>query len=385
MAEGEEYNLNSYASYGQDGNTILKWPKHQHTTSTAVSDTNLGHPDEFVTLLCATKSLINCVHQIYHPLITEFLSTKHAFDTLELQFRCLNMGPLEDTWPSAYDREAGLHKIIQRKRAAALQLLSLQKKCVSEGLGDSLELLMSETGISEHDLNLWESLTMTGLINQEQFQLGELRGLDPDEERKDRLTRTNEWMLGVFKTSSHLIDLHRQIMDMEIRRHERTIALIRNKLGESSHSLDEGHWDEPYGSINETTRRTIVKFWFLDSAAMAKEEYASSHTPLSDSDATFQKLGEEEEGVESFVDEDIEESFVGEVAPSTTMSRETAPIVNLLSVNTREVEVDGMRLVLLHEWMTHDSPPDDNSHKLLTATQEAIIAYQQEPCHVGCS
>ena len=271
------------------------------------------------------------------------------------------MGPLEDTWPSAYDQEAGLHEIIQTKRAAALQLISLQKQCVSEGLGDSLELVMSETGISEYDLQLWESLTMTGLISQEPLQLGELRGRDPDEERKDRKTRTNEWMLGVFNAFACLIDLHRQIMAMEKSRHERLIALVRNKLGEPSHSLDIGLWEGHYGSTHETARRAIVKFWFLDSAAMAKEEYASSHTAFSDSDATFRKIGEEDEGVESFVDEDIE------VEPSTTTSRETAPVVNLVSDNTREVEIDGMRLFLPREGITHDLPPDGKSRKLLTA------------------
>ena len=97
-------------------------------------------------------------------------------------------------------------------------------QCVSEGLDDTVVKVMSETGVSEHELELWESLTINHFINQGKLQLGELRGLNSDELRIDRLTRTNEWMLGVFNASPDIIDLHRPIIALEINRHQRTIG-----------------------------------------------------------------------------------------------------------------------------------------------------------------
>ena len=417
-AEREKYNVNADTSYEQNDVVILSGPKRQHTSLTAVSDTNFGHLAEFDTLFRATNSLVNSFHQIYHPLIAEFLSTKHAFDTLKLQYRCLQMGSLEDTWPSAYEREAGLKEVLQRERAAALQLLSLRKQCVFESLGDTLELVMSETGVSDHDFRLWESLTLEEPRNQGQLQLGELRGLNSDEQRKERLTRTNEWMLGVFNASSYLIDLHRQIMTMEIDRRRWVTALVNNKLGELSSSVGIDSWERHYGSTYETPRRAIVKFWFLDSAAMSEEEYPSSQVTNSDSDATFRRLDEKYKSIDDGIqahgwgnflpvamsEEEYESSHVTSsssnatfqrldeedeylddvvqahgVESSTTMSRDTAPVVNLLSEHTREVELDGMRLVLLEEGMTHDLPPEGNSDKLLAAAEKAVVAYRKEP------
>lgn len=380
----------------------------------------MGHPTEFDTLFRATNSLINSFHQIYHPLIAEFLSTKHAFDTLEFHLRCLQMGSFEDTWPSAYEREAGLQEVVQKERAAALQLLSLRKQCVFEGLGDTLKLVMSEMGVSEYDFKLWESLTVEKPRIQGQLQLEESRGLNPDEQRKDRLTRTNEWMLGVFNASSYLIDLHQQIMTLEIDRRRLITALIKNKLGESPSSVGIDYWEGPYGTTYETMRRAIVKFWFLDSAAMSEEEYPSSHVANSDSDATFRVLEEKDQSLEDVVkvhwrdklrfldveamseelasshvtgsgsdtifqrleveDESLDNLIQAHgVEPSTTISRDTAPVINLLSDHTREVDRDGIRQVLSKEGMTHDLPPDGISDKLLAAAEEAVIVYRQEP------
>ena len=334
-----------------------------------MTDTYLGHPAEFDTLFRATNSLINSFHQIYHPLIAEFLSTKHAFDTLEFQSRCLQMVSLEDTWPSAYERKAGLQEVIQKERAAALQLLSLRKQCVFEGLGDNLELVMSETGVSEYDFKLWESLTLEDHRYQEQLQLGGLKSLNLDEQRKDRLTRANEWMLGVFNASSYLIDLHRQIMTSEIDRRLRITALKEYKSGEPSSSVGIIYWEGPYGSTYETMRRAIVKFWFLDSAAMSEEEYPSSRVTNSDSDATFQRLEVEDESLDDLIQSHGME-------PSTTISRDPVPVVNLL--NERWY---GILLASLEEWKTVDLPPDGISNELQAAAQKAVVAYRQEPSH----
>lgn len=58
---------------------------------------------------------------------------------------------------------------------------------------------MSKSGVSERDVDIWwKLLTIEEPASQKQLQLGDLRNPDPDEQRKDRLTRTNEWMLGVF-------------------------------------------------------------------------------------------------------------------------------------------------------------------------------------------
>ena len=112
----------------------------------------------------------------------------HAFDNLGFQLRCLQMVSLANTWPSAHNCNAGLHEVGQMKRAAAVQLLSLRKQCGYEGLGDTLELVMSKTGVSKRDIYIWKLLTIQESASQKQLQLGDLRNSDPDEQRKDRLT-----------------------------------------------------------------------------------------------------------------------------------------------------------------------------------------------------
>ena len=137
------------------------------------------------------------------------------------------------------------------EKAAAFQLLSLRKQCISEGLGDTLELVMSETGVFERDFERWESLTIQGPIGQQRLQLGEHKDLDPGEQRQDRITRINEWMLGVLLTTERSFHLHRRIMDLELK-----------KWRESASRSHIHNWEEHIygGNIYEAARRTIVKF-----------------------------------------------------------------------------------------------------------------------------
>lgn len=285
------------------------------------------------------------------------------------------MGSLANTWASAYDRKAGLHEVTQMERAAAFQLLSLRKKCVYEGLGDVLELVMSNIGVSEHDVEKWESLTIQGSTSQQQLQLGGLRDPNPGEQRKDRLTRTNEWMLGVFYAFPHFIELHRKIMDLE--------GITRRKSFQWEEHPDIHQWEEHRGSAYETARRTIVKFWFLDSAAMSEEEYAASHVVGSDSDATFRKLDEEIESSDNIISEACEAepnaemiSEALEVELNTIMSKETAPMLNLPSGPTQGVDLAGMGPILSQEQTLHDLPPDRISRKAVAAAQKAVADYR---------
>lgn len=108
---------------------------------------------------------------------------------------------------------------------------------------------------------------------------------------------------------------------------------------------------------------------FLESAML---EYGSPHVTGSGSNATFQRLDEKDESFDGLI------QAYGE-NPSTTVGSDTASVINLLSDHTREVEVDGIRLVLLEEGMTHDLPPDGISDKLLAAAEKAVVAYRLEP------
>lgn len=299
----------------------------------------------------------------------------HALDALELQHRCLEMGSLANIWASAYDPQAGLHEVAQMERAAALQLLSVRKQCKFEGLGDTLELVMSKLGVSERDAEYWESLTKQEPTGQKLLQLGELRDPDSNEQRKDRLTRTNEWMLGVFYAFPYFIELHRKILILE-----------EIELRESSKSSDIHQWKEDRWSLSETTQRTMVKFWFLDSAAMSEEEYATSHIPGSDSDATFRRLDEEIKIPDDMLSEAYEaepdterNTEIAEAEFKMMMSKKTAPILNLPSDPSQRVDVDEAGQVLPQEEIPHELPPDRISGKVLAAASRAVADYEQEP------
>ena len=329
------------------------------------------HPAEFDALFRATKSLVNSLHQIHHPLVAEFLSTMHAFDTLTLQHRCLQMGSLANTWISAHDLEAGLHKVTQMKKAAAFQLVSLRKQCSFEGFGDTLELVMSNAGVSERDLERWESLTTLDHTSQKRLRLGELRNPDPDEQRKERLTRTNEWMLGVFYALPYFIEVYRMILTLEeTKQKELSRSLGKYQQEGKGETTGEALPRTILESTDEALRRTIVKFWFLDSAAMSEEEYADSQYVGSDSEATFRRPDEEDEE-----DEPLKDTIgqAKEVELNIPMSKETAPMFNLLYDQTAEVDLANTAITL------HDLAPDGSSRKLLAAASKAVTDYCQEP------
>lgn len=293
------------------------------------------------------------------------------------------MESLANTWPSAYNRNAGLHEVGQMKRAAAFQLLSLRKQCGYEGLGDTLELVMSKTGVSKRDIDIWKSVTIQEPASQKQLQLGDLRNPDPDEQQKDRLTRTNEWMLGVFYAFPYFIELHRRIMNSE--------NIPRRK---SFNSPDIHQWEEHRGSAYETARRTIVKIWFLDSAAMSEEEYAASHVVGSDSEATFRRLDEEiEDEISVDVINKLHEteqdkakriSEALEAEHNKIINQETAPMLSLSFKPTQGVDLDGIRPASSQEEIPHDLPPSGINRKILAAAKKAVADYCQEPsqpCH----
>ena len=281
------------------------------------------------------------------------------------------MGSLANTWISAHDLEAGLHEVTQMKKAAAFQLVSLRKQCSFEGFGDTLELVMSKAGVSERDLERWESLTTLDHTSQKRLRLGELRNPDPDEQRKERLTRTNEWMLGVFYALPYFIEVYRVILTLEeTKQRKLSISLGKNQQEGKGKTTGEALPRTIVESTDEALRRTIVKFWFLDSAAMSEGEYADSHYVGSDSEATFRRPDEEDE------DEPLKDTIgqAKEVELNIPMSKETALMLNLLSYQTPEVDLANTDITL------HDLAPDRSSRKLLAAASKAITDYCQEPC-----
>ena len=290
----------------------------------------------------------------------------HAFVNLDFQSRYLRMELLANTWAYAYDRNAGLNEVTQLRRAAAFQLLSLRKKCIFEGLGDTLELMMSRIELPiKKLLEECGSLTRQEFEGQKRLQLGELGAIDPDEQWKDRLTRTNEWMLGVFYAFPYFIELHRQIMDWtEITQRETLHFSLLHRWTKTC---------EP--AYEENARRTIVKFWFLDSAAMSEKEYASSYFTSSDSDATFRVLDEEDEEDEADEEDGSSEDTVSQAYQADlnmTMRKKTSLMLSLQSHETRGLD-------LVQEQIAHDSPPDEISRKALAAARKAVADYCQEP------
>ena len=358
-------------------------PARQSTVHTQASISNVNAEAEFETLYRATMALINLVQQIYHPLIAEFLSTKHAWDTLEFQLRCLIMEPVTVTWTHAFKEDVGTNKIYQMKRAAATRLISIRKQCVAEGLLETLETVMTEVGILERDVKLWEQITAQTPYEQQTLNLDALMRPSHDEQRQDRLTRMNEWLLGVFDAFPMSLELYSQIISPRKQFFPGLAFVHYARHGQSVDSqLKLRHpWDDftytglfPISEFSDRThaaaRRAVVKFWFLDTAAMSQEEYAASLVPGSDSDATFRWIGKDDQ------DDELDVSF------ENTDGKESGPFLADLPtepLNLQSGAFDKARSLGLYEDMALDLAGDEESHRLLSHAQQALSDYSKEP------
>lgn len=373
----------------QEGDSFERLTR-QSTKSFAISDQDA----EFATLYRATNALVNAVNELYHPLIAEYISTLHAWDTLEFQLRCLDIEPTTGAWGFRNDNIARTRSVHNMKRIAASQLLSIRKACVAESLGDALDLVASKTGVTGDDISQWEKITADMLKNQK-LSLNPLRFSNPNEERRDRLTRTQEWMLGVYYASPLLLELQEDMIHRELVKRPRLNTasdLVFGVSAESEAQIDtSGH---VFGEM--VSRRTVLKHWFLKSSAFLEEGYvASQGGASSDSEATYMQPDTEGEPFllkgrrlfQPLIEEDEEENE----EEATTFGDSTR------KSERRESQVHSDAMLFLQadlpdlpslrkaasvyseaKTLPHDLPPDNVNEKAREAAERALRTYSLE-------
>ena len=352
----------------------FKAPASQSTKSLAISDQDA----EFETLYRATNTLVNAVKELYHPLIAEYISTLHAWDTLQFQLRCLDIEPTTGSWGFRNDKTARIGSVYNMKRIAASQLLSIRKACLAESLGETLDLVASKTGVTEDDIRQWEEIT-ADVLKDQKLRLGALRFSDPDEQRTDRLTRTQEWMLGVYYASPLLLELQEDIIRRELAK--------RPRLNTAEAQIDTS--GQVFGEM--VSRRTVVKYWFLNSSISLEEDYVASQVGTSDSEATYQPLDtedeafllegrrlfkplieEDEEGIITFGDPTGETKRKESQAHSDVMLFSQADLPDFPSLRkAASIYSDTNTL-------PHDLPPNNVNDKARETAERALRTYSRE-------
>lgn len=158
--------------------------------------------------------------------------------------------------------------------------------CFREGLTKSLQEVDAELDIDETIIRKWAKAIEQRVRGFSRLQLESIGLPDPLEVKRDRLTRTNEWILDMYYASPSSINLHRSIYEDVISDMERKHAEVvrdrerarererRNKgsLGRISQRDKPQQEDKPkylqQGNLsNDAWERIMLKFWFLDSAA----------------------------------------------------------------------------------------------------------------------
>ena len=361
-------------------------PTRQSTKSLAVSD----HDAEFDTLYRATNTLVNTVKELYHPLIAEYISTLHAWDTLEFQLRCLDIEPTTGSWGFRNDKIARITSVHNMKRIAASQLLSIRKACLAESLGETLDLVASKTGVTGDDVRQWEKIT-ADVLKDQKLQLGALWRSDPDEQRRDRLTRTQEWMLGVYYASPLLLELQEDIIRRELAKRPRLNTASNLIFGVSDESVAQ--IDTPGQVFGEmVSRRTVLKYWFLNSSTSLEEDYVGSQVVASsDSEATYQQLDTEDEAFllkgrslfQSLIEGHQEGAITfGDPARDTERKESQVHSDVMLFLQTDLPDFPSLRKAASvysdASPLPHDLPPDNVNDKAREAAERALRTYSLE-------
>ena len=365
-------------------------PTRQFTKSLAISDRDA----EFDTLYRATNNLVKAVKELYHPLIAEYISTLHAWDTLEFQLRCLEIEPTTGSWGFRNDKIDRVRSVHNMKRTAASQLLSIRKACLAESLGETLDLVANKTGVTGDDVSQWERIT-ADVLKYQKLELGALRFPDLNEQRRDRLTRTQEWMLGVWKASPLLLELQGDMIRQQLAERRRSNTASDPIFGVSDET--EAQIDTSRQMSGESvSRRTVLKYWFLDSNNLLEKDYVASQVGTSsDSEATYRQLdtegeafllkgrrlfqpliGEDEEEDEGFITfgdapRDIERKKLPEYSDMTTVILQ--PLLPDFPSLRKAASVYSDANTL-----PHDLPPDNVNDKAREAAERALKAYSLE-------
>ena len=359
-------------------------PTRQSTKSLAVSD----HDAEFDTLYRATNTLVNTVKELYHPLIAEYISTLHAWDTLEFQLRCLDIEPTTGSWGFRNDKIARITSVHSMKRIAASQLLSIRKACLAESLGETLDLVASKTGVTGDDVRQWEKIT-ADVLKDQKLQLGPLCRSDPDEQRRDRLTRGQEWMLGVYYASPLLLELQEDIIRRGLAKRPRLNTASNLLFGVSDES--EAQIDTPGQVFGEmVSRRTVLKYWFLNSSTFLEDYVGSQVVASSDSEATYQQLDTEDEAFllkgrslfQSLIEGDKEEDEEGAITFGDSARDTERKESQVLFLQTDLPDFPSLRKAASvysdASPLPHDLPPDNVNDKAREAAERALRTYSLE-------
>jgi hypothetical protein len=243
----------------------------------------------------------------------------------------------------------------QRERVATSQfssieaectrkLASLRKKAHVEGLENDLSVVDTILKVKDEDVSLWNNSSSIDAAEDEVKLKLPVFG-DANNGYKERLTRTNEWLLAEKQLVPYLSQLQRTILTKMAKLYKLPI-------------VPERQWE-----------RQIMKHWFLDIAAMGEEEYATSSIG-GDSEATFRALKcDQQERLRDVdgVDEvdGNERSFSGRPTGSRMLITFSYPLPRT------EHGTEWKREVNL--------PPDRTSQSRQYRAEAALQQYQQEP------
>ncbi|KAI9699033.1 MAG: hypothetical protein M1836_003222 [Candelina mexicana] len=243
-----------------------------------------------------------------------------------------------------FDETVTLRELQRLRRHTTRQLFAARKKFFGEGLGETFD-------------NIVDSLKMKHFYQP----------LDPVEERKDRVTRSNEWLLGIFEAYRWHAHVYHSIVNNMVKAAASTTAQSSTDSEDSyKRKIFLERLKELLFECNESFNeipRLIMKYWFLDAAAMVQGEVALSATGLSDSDATFRPLE-----VDSVGDSG---DFGTETAQSNTSLLMEPPGINYYPKHAASVLEKGLTSL-------PDGVSDEDIHQATTV----LDAYYLEPSAV---
>ncbi|KAL9609930.1 MAG: hypothetical protein Q9167_005326 [Letrouitia subvulpina] len=322
---------------GPEGRTICSIFVYLLTQQIDVNqapDTSLvPSPDiEFELLYRVFASMTNTLRHLYTPQVSELLTTMFAWRTIEYYEACARLKPMPDVQISHIDKIFTSRELERLHRHVARQLFATRKRFFSEGLGETFDDIV-ESMKMEH---LWSKANLDQIFGTHSLRkrLASYQPLNTLEEREERLTRINEWLLGVFKAQEYHVYLYCSIF-------EDTFKAAPRPIHQFWYRWMFYHPEYVRGS-NGISSRLIMKYWFLDAAATLRGEAATPSTMcLSDSDATFRPLEIEStkdlQDLENLEDREDWEDFCPETTQlRTSLLRDCSPDVIWWSASVLE-------------------------------------------------
>lgn len=249
------------------------------------------NPDiEFELPYRVFASMTNTLRHLYTPQVSEFLTTMYAWTTIEYYEVCTRLKPMPDVQTGKFDKTFTPHELERLHRHVTRQLFAIRKTFFREGLGETFDNIVESMKMG----HLWSKANLDQIFGTHSLrrQLASYQPLNTIEEREERLTRMNEWLLGVLKAQEYHRLLYRSIFADTFR----TAPVADFKAWYQGLLQAISHL-ECVDSLEDGTPRITMKYWFLDAAATLQgEAAASSAMGLSDSDATFRPLEVESTG-----------------------------------------------------------------------------------------